>query len=705
MIEEESLINRVCAYDPDCDKSLLKRAYNFAFKAHGDQLRASGDPYFLHPVEVASILIDLKLDVASIVTGFLHDTVEDTGATLEEIEALFGREVAQLVDGVTKLSKLDFRSEAVKQSENFQKLVLAMSHDLRVLLIKLADRLHNMRTLSFVKNFRSRQRIAKETLDIYAPLSERIGLQKIKDEMEDLAFSHLYPDVYDSLKNRLDFLYKESESMIKNIVKDLKNLSKEFGVNCQVHGRLKTLYSIWLKMQRKNISFDQLSDVMAFRMIVKDIPECYQMLGVIHSRYPMVPGRFRDYISTPKPNQYQSLHTGVIGPMNQRIEIQIRTEEMHQVCELGVAAHWQYKQGRNAHDGKQYAWLRSLLEILEHANNPEEFLEHTKLEMFQDQVFCFTPKGGLIALPKGATSVDFAYAIHSKIGDKTIGVKINGRQAPLRTPLYNGDQVDIITSENQTPSPTWERFVVTGKARSHIRKFIKNQQRNQFKELGLSILQKICLEHRISYQEEFFLPALKSFHLDSFEDFVVALGQGILTAAEIFREAFPDSQILPSKQDSLNTSQNSSMQSTLNIEGLIPGLATHYSGCCHPLPGDKIVGVVATGRGINIHTQDCESIGEMIGKDQVLDLSWGNLAKSKFTGRLKIIFENRQGALAAITAIISKHDALIINLKVTQRSTQFWNVIIDIEVNDLEHLKTLQASLRSIELVNFVERI
>ena len=444
----------------------------------------------------------MKLDTASIITGLLHDTVEDTVATLEDIERMFGPDIAKLVDGVTKLSRLELQSDQTKQAENFRKLVLAMSEDIRVLLVKLADRLHNMRTLHFFKDEERRRRIARETMEIYAPLAERIGMHDMKDELEDLAFAELHPEARASIMARLAFLREKGEGLVERIIEELQETLTKAGITAEVSGREKTPYSIWRKMQQKNVGFEQLSDIMAFRVVVDSVEQCYHALGVIHSRYPVVPGRFKDYISTPKPNNYRSLHSAVIGPERQRIEMQIRTHEMHEVAELGVAAHWVYKQGAPKTEGRQYRWLRELLDILEHASDPQEFLEHTKLEMFQDQVFCFTPKGDLIALPRGATPVDFAYAVHSDIGDTCVGAKVNGRLAPLRTQLSNGDQVEIITSKAQTPSPTWERFVVTGKARARIRRFVRTQQRQQYLDLGKAILQKAFRQEGHDFQRE-----------------------------------------------------------------------------------------------------------------------------------------------------------------------------------------------------------
>ena len=713
MLRQFELVERLRAYDPSVDEDLINRAYVFSVKSHGCQVRDSGDPYFSHPIEVAGILTELKLDSQSIATGLLHDTVEDTVATIEEIEAYFGVEIAQLVNGVTKLSKLELQSEATKQAENFRKLVLAMSSDIRVLLVKLADRLHNMRTLHHISSEEKRRRIAHETIEIYAPLAERMGIHWIKDELEDLAFGQLQPDIYESIKSRLKFIYQASVDTINLIIEDVKKVALTFDLKCTISGRLKTPYSIWRKMQQKNVTLEQLSDIMAFRILVGSASECYQALGIMHSHYMVVPGRFKDYISTPKPNNYQSLHTCLIGPLNQRIEIQIRTSDMHDVCENGVAAHWQYKQGNKMHDGKQYAWLRGLLEILEHASSPDEFLEHTKLEMFQDQVFCFTPKGELINLPGGATPVDFAYAIHSEIGNRAVGVKINGRQMPLRTQLKNGDQVDIITAKAQSPSPTWERFVVTGKARACIRRFIRGQQRQQYSELGKSLLQKACIKENQTFNEKSFTKILGKFHYLMLDDLYAAIGEGIQSPKEVLTAISPEvprTKKEPNVLEAKNTTAKTIVHDPAQfIEGLISGMSVHFAGCCHPLPGDNIVGVVVTGKGVTIHTHDCEVITTIPDPERVLDLAWheihGQKHNYRHVGRLKVTFINKPGSLAAMTTTISKQAADIVNLKVTNRTMDFWDLFVDVEVKDVDHLSTLKASLRSVPAILSVDRI
>ncbi len=709
MMRQFELVERVKAYDPAADEAAINRAYVFSMKAHGSQLRASGDPYFSHPIEVAGILAEMKLDAASIVTGLLHDTVEDTVATLEDIERLFGPDIARLVDGVTKLSRLELQSDQTKQAENFRKLVLAMSEDIRVLLVKLADRLHNMRTLHFLKDEERRRRIARETMEIYAPLAERIGMQEMKDELEDLAFAELHPEARASIMARLSFLREKGEGLAERIIDELQETLTEHGLVAEVSGREKTPYSVWRKMQQKNVGFEQLSDIMAFRVVVETVEQCYQALGIVHSRYPVVPGRFKDYISTPKPNNYRSLHTGVIGPERQRIEMQIRTREMHEVAELGVAAHWVYKQGAPRTEGRQYRWLRELLDILEHAPDPQEFLEHTKLEMFQDQVFCFTPKGDLIALPRGATPVDFAYAVHSVIGDTCVGAKINGRLAPLRTQLANGDQVEVITSKAQTPSPTWERFVVTGKARARIRRFIRTQQRQQYLDLGKAILQKAFRHEGHDFTEKALEEALKTFNCASVEDLYVAVGEGLATGREVVHAIYPPRpDAKPAKVVRLATARSKkASDNAVPIRGLIPGMALHFAGCCHPLPGDRIVGIVTTGKGVTIHTIDCDALANFADTpERWLDVAWNSKGDGEIghVGRINVTLGNEPGSLGSLTTVIGKQAGNITNLKITNRSVDFFEILVDIEVKDVKHLTNIIAALRATPVINSVER-
>ena len=723
MIRQFELVERVQSYDPDADEDMLNRAYVYGLKKHGTQLRASGDPYFSHPVEVAGILAEMKLDTASIVTGLLHDTLEDTDATRDEIARLFGESVARLVDGVTKLSRLEVQSESTKEAENLRKLVLAMSSDIRVLLVKLADRLHNMRTLHHIKDPARRRRIALETMDLYAPLASRIGMERVKRELEELAFAELNPDGRASVLARQGYLRERGERLVPEIEAELVKTMKEGGLKAQVSGREKTPYSIWRKMQTKNVSFEQLADIMAFRVIVADVTQCYQALGLLHGRYQVIPGRFKDYISVPKPNGYRSLHTGVIGPLGQRIEIQIRTEEMQDQAERGVAAHWIYKQGGPSTDAPQYAWLRSLIEILDKAPNAEEFLEHTKLEMFHDQVFCFTPKGKLIALPKGATPIDFAYAVHSQVGDTCVGSKINGRMLPLRTQLSNGDQVEIITSKAQTPSPTWERFVVTGKAKAAIRRFIRTRQREQYVQLGRSLLDKTFHEEGYEVTDKGLDGVRANFKQATTDDLIAAVGAGIITSREVMTAVYPGLK-QPQRKDGgadvvpISRARNkAAAESARNkkeagnqiaIRGLIPGMAVHFARCCHPLPGDRIVGIITTGKGVTIHTIDCATLESFSDSpERWIDVGWDSVTEGTpgiYTGRLKVTVANQPGSLSKLSTVIARHEGNISNLRIVNRSMDFFDMVIDVEVNDVKHLANITAALRATPAINAVER-
>ncbi len=716
MLRQVELVERVLSYDPQADEDLLNRAYIFTVKTHGSQTRASGDPYFSHPIEVAGILTELKLDTATIITALLHDTIEDTVATKEEIEKIFGTEISVLVDGVTKLSQLELQSDRTKQAENFSKLLVAMSNDIRVLLVKLADRLHNMRTLHFIKKPEKRVRIATETMEIYAPLAERIGIQSFRDELEDLAFVELNNEARKSILRRLDYLRAEGEDLVSDIVQNLKNDLSEAGFQADVAGREKRPYSIWRKMEKNNVAFEQLSDIIAFRVIVFTVEQCYHVLGNLHAKYAMVPGRFKDYISTPKRNNYRSLHTTIIGPERQRIEVQIRTREMHETNEFGVAAHWQYKQQIGAGDlvkeGQQYRWLRELLEILEEASDPDEFLEHTKLNMYQDQVFCFSPKGDLISLPAGSSPVDFAYAVHTRVGDTCVGSKINGRMAPLRTVLRNGDQVEILRSKNQTPSPTWESFVVSGKARSAIRRFIRHQQRDQYVELGRSIAEKAFRTDGKPFTEKALAPVLKVWGLESVEDIYYSLGDGTHTGRQLVEIVFPGEKKTEQKENIVpinkpKPAKGKKSDHAVPIRGLIPGMAMHLAGCCHPLPGDRIVGIVTTGKGVTIHTIHCDTLEQFAEvPERWLDVSWDqdNQDNDLLVGRMTVVMANEAGALSSVTSTIAANNGNINNLLISHRSEDFFEMRIDVQVRDVKHLTNIMAALRADPVISSVER-
>lgn len=715
MSEQSQLLDQMKLYNPDVDAAIIENACDYAKKMHEGQTRASGEPYYTHPIEVAGILADMKMDTGSILTAILHDTIEDTPATYDDIKGKFGDEVADLVDGVSKLTRIESQTVEGKQAENFRKLLLAMSEDIRVLLVKLADRLHNMRTLEAFDNQDKKRRIALETLEIYVPLAERIGVHEIKAELEDLAFMILNPEARDSITKRLSFLRSEGTDLVKNIIDELQGKLKDSGIKAEISGREKTAYSIWKKMQRKNVAFEQLSDIMAFRVVVDNIADCYNVLGAMHSHYPSVPGRFKDYISTPKPNGYSSIHTTVIGPSRQRIEIQIRTREMHYEADLGVAAHWAYKGGKKGDikDIKKYRWLRELLDILEQEQKPEDFWENTKLELFQDQAYVFTPKGDLIELPSDATPVDFAYAIHSDIGDKCVGAKVNGRIAPLNTTLHNGDQVEIITAKTQNPSPTWERFVVTGKARSHIRKFVRNQQRDEYITLGKAMLQKVFRQEGYDFTEKAVSGILSQIKLNEVEDVYANIGSGILVARDVFKMIFPAHQTEVAKRPAADMDKATMVKpmvagdSPVPIKGLIPGMAMHFARCCHPLPGDRIVGIVTTGKGVTVHTIDCETLETFADTpERWLDISWGDEAETPESrvGRLHITMQNELGALGVLSTVIGRNGGNITNLKITNRTHDFWDILLDIYVNDTKHLNNLVAALRATPIVVSVER-
>jgi guanosine-3',5'-bis(diphosphate) 3'-pyrophosphohydrolase len=710
MMRQYELVERVRGYDPGVDEVALNKAYVFSMQAHGSQKRASGDPYFSHPVEVAGILSEKKLDTASIVTALLHDTVEDTVATLPDIEGRFGEEIARLVDGVTKLSQLELQSGSTKQAENFRKLVLAMSDDIRVLIVKLADRLHNMRTLEFIPSADKRRRIALETMEIYVPLAQRIGIRDWQMELEDLAFGELNPDARESIVKRLEFLHAESGDVIGRIIDSLRRCLAESGIEADVLGREKLPHSIWRKMQRKSVGYEQLSDTIAFRIVVNSVEDCYRALGCVHSSYSLVAGRFKDYISLPKQNGYQSIHTDVIGPENQRIEIQIRTAEMHDVAELGVAAHWQYKAGVQVirkTEGRQYRWLRELLEILDNAGGPEEFLEHTRMEMFSDQVFCFSPKGELQVLPKGATPIDFAYAVHTDLGNHCVGVKINRRMMPLRTQLRNGDQVEILTSNSQTPSPGWASFVATAKARSCIRRFVRMQRMDEFARLGREIVEKVFHQENYEFTDKAVKNVLPGFKLESLDELFTKVGEGVLAGHDVLKSVFPGAKTKRAVLLAEGKSVARAGEYPVAITGLKPGMDVALAECCHPLPGDRIIGIVTTGKGVSIHTLDCEALESVVDMpERWMEVGWDNenFETGAFTGRIRIVLANEIGALGNLSTVIGRDGGNISNFRVIDRSPDFFELLIDLEVTDTQHMSDLVAALRATSVVRDVER-
>jgi len=726
MLRQYDLIERVRRYNPATSEALLNRAYVYAMKAHGEQKRASGDPYFSHPLEVAAILTDLKLDDATIAAALLHDTIEDTAATRAEIDEMFGPDIGALVDGLTKLKKLDLVTKEAKQAENLRKLLLAIADDVRVLLIKLADRLHNMRTLSHVPP-ETRRRIAEETLDIYAPLAGRMGMQEMREELEDLAFCELNPDAYRVIGERLEALEARSVGLVADIEQQLTKKLADRGIVAEVAGRSKRAYSIWRKMERKSVGFEQLSDIVGFRVVVKTLAECYQALGIVHTTWPVVPGRFKDYISTPKQNDYRSIHTTVIGPGKQRVELQIRTREMHEIAEYGIAAHALYKDNAGSptemlsRESSAYAWLRRTIELLAEGSNPEEFLEHTKLELFHDQVFCFTPKGKLIALPRRANAIDFAYAVHTDVGNTAVGCKINGKISPLVSELTNGDEVEIITSKAQTAPPAaWESLVITGKARAAIRRATRTAVRNQYAGLGRNMVERFCQRAKIAYSDEKLAGALPRLARNSIEDVMSAVGRGEIKAADVARAMYPDykeERKRPKAESgwfgfkrakSVKYKVPDTVGPAIPIRGMNSDLPVRFAPEGGAVPGDRIVGIMTPGEGITIYPIQSPSLKDFEDTpERWLDLRWDidDVTPHRFPARIALKTVNEPGTLAQVAQVIAEHDGNIDNIRMSRQSPDFTSLVIDLEVYDLKHLTSIIAQLRAKDVVSNAERV
>ncbi|MFT7144370.1 MAG: guanosine-3',5'-bis(diphosphate) 3'-pyrophosphohydrolase, partial [bacterium] len=704
MIRQYELIEKVQSFNEKADVALLNRAYVYSMKAHGNQKRASGEPYLIHPLEVASIIADLHLDDASIAAALLHDTIEDTLATREEIAEMFGEEVANIVEGVTKLSKLEFNNKKKEQAENYRKLFLAMSKDIRVLLIKVADRVHNMRTLKAIPKPEKRRRIAQETMDIFVPLAERVGLYALKTELEEIAFEELHPEAFERIKERLQS-YREQDNLIERVLVALKAELEAEGIECEVKGREKTVSSIHKKMVSKNLTFDQLTDIVAYRVIVKDKVNCYQVLGQIHDIYKAIPGRFKDYISNTKPNGYQSLHTSVIGPFGNRMEIQIRDNEMDEIAESGVAAHWLYKQktGAALTEGLQYKWLKGLMETLQDIEDADEFIENAKMDLFGDQVFVFSPKGDLVTLPHGATPLDFAYNVHSEVGNKCQTAKINGRVAPLRTPLQNGDQVDIITNKNQIPTRGWLTLVVTGKAKSAINRFLRLQERDELIRLGREMIEKSARRESLSYTEKNLnSKVLSELKLKDLDDLYAGIAQGNLFPKQVFDILFPDRNVVEQKSEIAETKtykgKSDRRDTRVGIDGLTPGMAIYIAKCCNPLPGEKIVGIINTGRGISIHATHCKNLTALSDQpERWIDVHWSGMGDesdddSLFIARLKVDMMNDRGVLSTFSTAIYNANANIEDLFIETKNTDNCTVRVDVEVKNINHLDDVMNS-------------
>ncbi|MBB3591900.1 guanosine-3',5'-bis(diphosphate) 3'-pyrophosphohydrolase [Rhizobium sp. BK529] len=742
MMRQYELVERVQKYKPDANEALLNKAYVYAMQKHGQQKRASGDPYISHPLEVAAILTDMHLDESTIAVALLHDTIEDTTATRAEIDELFGEDIGRLVEGLTKIKKLDLVTKKAKQAENLRKLLLAISDDVRVLLVKLADRLHNMRTLDHM-SLEKRARISEETMEIYAPLAGRMGMQDMREELEELSFRHMNPEAYETVTKRLEELSKRNEGLVKKIEAELRDLLIANGLtSAYVKGRQKKPYSVFRKMQSKSLSFEQLSDVYGFRIIVEDIPSCYRALGIVHTRWRVVPGRFKDYISTPKQNDYRSLHTTIVGPSMQRIELQIRTKRMHEIAEFGIAAHTLYKDGATNADGdilsresNAYSWLRHTIEALAEGDSPEEFLEHTKLELFQDQVFCFTPKGKLIALPRGATPIDFAYAVHTNIGDTTVGAKINGRIMPLVTRLNNGDEVEIIRSGVQVPPAAWEEIVVTGKARAAIRRATRMAIRKQYAGLGHRILERTFERAGKIFSRDAMKPALHRLGQKDVEDAIAAVGRGEMSSLDVLRAVYPDHQDervtvkpagdegwfnvrsaagmifkIPGKSKADLDGERASTESDpdiVPIRGLSGNVDVKFSPT-GAVPGDRIVGIMEKGKGITIYPIQSPALQRFDDQpDRWIDVRWDldEANKSRFTARILVNALNEPGTLAKVAQTVASLDVNIRMLNTVRAATDFTEMVLEVEVWDLRQLNQLLAQLKDLDCIATVRRL
>jgi len=719
-LRQYELVELVKKYDPSANEALLNKAYVYSVQAHGKQLRHSGDPYYAHPIEVAGIVASLKLDIATLCTALLHDVLEDTGATVQELSDEFTPEIAELVDGVTKLGQVEMSrpnlSRERAQAENFQKFILAVSKDVRVLLVKLCDRLHNMRTLQYHPKQASRERIARETLEIFAPLARRIGVDKICSELEELSFKHINPAAHESIERRLEDWRESQGEVISQVFMALKNTLNAAGLDARVYGREKRAYGIWRKLQRQNISFDDVADIYAFRVIVETPAQCYQTLGVLHEAYRAVPSRFRDFISVPKPNGYQSLHTTIRTEENRRVEIQIRTERMEDVANRGVAAHWAYKDENYAYDpdsaqasgGDPLKRIRPLIEMMEQSGDADEFLDNVKLEMFTDQVFTFTPKGDLIALPRGASPIDFAYAVHTKIGDTCIGALVNGQDVPLRTQLGNGDVVKIVRGGTAEPPPGWESIVITGRARQALRRLTREGEMEEFRRIGETLALHAFKREGQDLDSAVLTDALKRLNLSDETMLFETLGRGHLSMKDFVDAVFPgrnEGDAEGSVED-LDLIDDASVELYVKGDGLNPGKGLYLAPCCSPIPGDRIIGLQDRGRGIVIHTIDCDELAaEEDQSESWIDLAWRRAAKqTASTARVIITVQHVPGALADVTKIIGEAQGNLTNIKTMRRSPTFFDLVIDVDVRDTRHLMSIIAALRASAFVVKVNR-
>lgn len=717
----EKLKKDIVSYFPDCDIALLDKAYKFAKESHVKQARKSGEPYIFHPLAVAQILADMRLDLITIITGLLHDTVEDTDATLEIIKQEFGNDVAELVDGVTKLSKINFRSTHEKQAENFRKMLLAMAKDLRVILVKLADRTHNMRTMQSMTEEKS-SKIAQETLDIYAPLANRLGISWMKIELEDLSLRYTHPETYYKLTSLVEKTKREREKYIDQVKNIIHEKLSEYGLKCEVMGRAKHFYSILRKMESRNLPFDEINDLIAFRIVTKSIAECYEALGIVHSFYKPVPGRFKDYLAMPKNNLYQSLHTTVIGPFSERLEIQIRTDDMHRTAEAGIAAHWKYKDGKiSKKDYERFHWLRQLVETQEEIDNPVEFIETVKLDLFSKDVYVFTPKGEIIEFPYGSSPLDFAFAIHTDVGFHCTGAKVNGRIVSLKHKLRSGDVIEITTSPTQKPNKDWLKYVKTGKAKNKIRQYVKSEERLRSKELGRDLLDREMRKLGKSFskleKQKDIDDVIKNISYANLDEVLTAIGYGKVPADRIVKRLYPDefkeqlekdsTEIVGEIKDKSTRSKRSvekSSKSAVKIHG-IDDVLVRFGNCCLPLPGDEIIGYITRGRGVTVHKLDCTKVLEL-DPERAVDVEWTQGDESfRQQVRVKVTVNDEPGLLNKMSQIITSQGINITSLTIKVNSHHKGTGIFHLEVKNKSQLITCLHALESIPGVISVDRV
>jgi GTP pyrophosphokinase len=715
MLRFNDILERLTSYNPNADTDLLRKAYVFSAKVHLGQVRLSGEPYLNHPLEVAGILTQLRLDVASVATGLLHDTVEDTLTSLKEVRENFGGEIAQLVDGVTKISQISLQSSEDGQAENFRKMILAMVKDIRVILVKLADRLHNMRTLKYHSPEKQAE-IAQETLDIYAPLANRLGIDWIKSDLQDLAFQYLHPDIYEEIRRKIAKKEKERLRYVDEVKRTLMKRLYENHIEGEVTGRLKQIYSIYLKMKGQNIDFDQVYDITAFRVVVNTIKDCYDVLGIIHSILKPIPGKFKDYIGLPKENMYQALHTSVIGPYGERIEIQIRTHEMHEIAEEGIAAHWKYKEGKalGEMDDKRFTWLRQLLEWQRDLKDDAEFIESVKVDLFPHEVYVFTPKGAVKQFPVGATPVDFAYSVHSDVGNHCSGAKVNGKIVPLRYELRSGDTVEIMTSPNQKPSKDWLKLVKTSRAKTKIRQWFTNEEREKSINLGKEILEKefrkFSLQQTKLIKSGDLARVASEFSFQGVDDLIAAVGYGKVTANQIIGKILPQERLEQQREEQeegrlkhLFKKITRGPKDALLIKG-IDNVMVRYAGCCNPLPGDKVVGFITRGRGVTIHAADCQNAMDD-DPNRKVEVEWDSTKEYSYPVRIRIYSDDKKGLLAEISTSISSNEANITNARVDTTEEKKAVSTFEMEIRDLNHLKKVIKALEKIKGVDRVERL